>query len=139
MSEQLMDSALRGIVNAVYPVGARIEFETDTDPNTLYPWQTWTQRKGEFAYAYDDSHAIGTTGGEATHTLTTNEMPKHSHYIKLAAGGGYYIGSGNSIPSWNSTATTGYNDTSILGNSGDSQAHNNMPPYRAVAVWVRTA
>lgn len=178
MSEQLMDSALRGIVNAVYPVGARIEFETDTDPNTLYPWQTWVQRKGEFAYAYDDSHAIGTTGGEATHTLSASEMPSHSHIYSNATGvqghqltvnempkhthGIHWVGAtppqgGGSDKNFGVTqvavgnqqsGSTGGNGSHNHGlsksnanttNTGSGAAHNNMPPYRAVAVWVRTA
>lgn len=186
MSEQLMDSALRGIVNAVYPVGARIEFETDTDPNALYPWQTWVQRKGEFAYAYDDSHAIGTTGGEATHTLSASEMPSHSHIYSNATGvQGHqltvnempshthnypntplvhvsynvqgYVVNGGANQRWigadgsnggNHTAASGGNGSHNHGlskananttSTGSGAAHNNMPPYRAVAVWVRTA
>lgn len=178
MSEQLMDSALRGIVNAVYPVGARIEFETDTDPNTLYPWQTWVQRKGEFAYAYDDSHAIGTTGGEATHTLSASEMPSHSHVYSNATGVQGHKLTVNEMPShthgihWvGATSPQGGGSDSAFGvtqvavgnqqsgsaggngshnhglskananttNTGSGAAHNNMPPYRAVAVWVRTA
>lgn len=178
MSEQLMDSALRGIVNAVYPVGARIEFETDTDPNTLYPWQTWVQRKGEFAYAYDDSHAIGTTGGEATHTLSASEMPSHSHIYSNATGVQGHVLTWNEMPShthgihWvGATPPQGGGSDQNFGvaqvavgnqqsgsaggnwshnhglsksnanttNTGSGAAHNNMPPYRAVAVWVRTA
>lgn len=178
MSEQLIDSALRGIVNAVYPVGARIEFETDTDPNKLYPWQTWVQRKGEFAYAYDDSHAIGTTGGEATHTLSASEMPSHSHIYSNATGvqghaltwnempshthGIHWVGAtspqgGGSNPQFGvaqvalgnqQSGSAGSNWSHNHGlsksnanttNTGSGAAHNNMPPYRAVAVWVRTA
>lgn len=36
----------------------------------------------------------------------------------------------------------GYNDTALMGstgNAGGSQPHNNMPPYKAVYVWERTA
>lgn len=129
---------MKETIDLIYPVGRTII--CDHNPQDDYTWQKWEQDfKDVFPLGAGDTYAAGSTGGEAKHTLTTNEMPKHSHYIKLAAGGGYYIGSGNSIPSWNSTATTGYNDTSMLGNSGDSQAHNNMPPYKAVKFWTRTA
>ena len=31
------------LVNMVYPVGIRIWFDNEANPNVCWPWQTWTQ------------------------------------------------------------------------------------------------
>lgn len=36
---------------------------------------------GRVVLGVSQSHALGTTGGEATHTLTEQEMPAHSHTV----------------------------------------------------------
>lgn len=40
---------------------------------------TWEQIKDTFILAAGDTYKAGTTGGEATHILTTDEMPAHNH------------------------------------------------------------
>ena len=40
-----------------------------------------------FIVAAGGTYALGATGGEATHTLTVNEMPNHSHEIKKGVSG----------------------------------------------------
>ena len=83
-------------------------------------------------------NALGKTGGEENHTLTTAEMPSHSHplepriYTDLQAKNPNtqkYITPGNSGDRWLSTNTndgTGVLNTYFAGGGG---AHNNMPPY----------
>lgn len=97
----------------------------------FYGGTTWEKMEGVFLLGASDTYAAGSTGGEATHTLTVNEMPSHSHtYSKwnnlnqlIQAGGGYGINEGSYTTS----------------STGGSQPHNNMPPYRAVYIWERTA
>lgn len=36
---------------------------------------------GRVVLGVSQSHALGTTGGEATHTLTESELPAHSHVV----------------------------------------------------------
>ena len=115
---------------------------------------TWERIKDRFLLAAGDTYTSGSTGGEATHQLTTNEMPSHTHGWNLQLGG--YGG-------WPSKSMTGYvfkwsadtvynqsggTSTINVGNSnmnanngytGGSAAHNNMPPYLTVYVWKRTA
>ena len=79
----------------------------------------------------------GNVGGEATHKLTIDEMPKHNHAMNMALLAGNY--SGWNVVSqqggfwgsddWNTRAT----------NTGGDKPHNNMPPYLVVNMWKRTA
>jgi microcystin-dependent protein len=69
----------------------------------------------------------GGTGGESTHTLTTNEMPSHSHSIPAnPAGGGTTILVPTTLASGSTISTAA---------SGNGAAHENKPPYYDV-VWI---
>ena len=82
------------------------------------------------------SSDIGTEGGEATHTLTIDEMPKHRHeMIMRNTGTNYYE---NPYPPYTAVGATTNSSAGMLYSGGD-QPHNNMPPYLAVYVWKRTA
>lgn len=106
----------------------------NTNPSTLFGG-TWTQLENRFLLGAGSNYNVGTTGGEATHTLTINEMPSHAHSI-------------SQIYNHLSSATTTYH-RSIYANqaqqamgtdsTGGGQAHNNMPPYLVVYIWKRTA
>lgn len=79
------------------------------------------------------SYSAGATGGEATHTLTVNEMPSHQHGLSMDSGAGSSYG----IPV--STKATGGSYAGYMFNTGGSAAHNNMPPYLVVYMWKRIA
>lgn len=77
-------------------------------------------------------YALGDTGGEAKHTLTVNEMPKHDH-------GAVYTGnatSANKKYAWY-TATGDKIGYQIM-ESGSGAAHNNMQPYIALNYIIST-
>ena len=83
-------------------------------------------------------NALGKTGGEESNTLTTAQMPAHSHplnnriYADMATKSGNtqnFISPGQSGTRWISTSLndgTGVPNTDSVGGGG---AHNNMPPY----------
>ena len=81
-----------------------------------------------------DAVANGSTGGSATHKLTIDEMPAHTHEI----GSVYPFTAGGNLPflPYTNTATK-YNDWGTHTRGGD-KAHNNMPPYLVVYMWKRT-
>lgn len=124
MSEKIiMSEGVRAIIDAVYPVGKK-EFFGDNDPNDLYPWQTWERyAEGRFLLSSSDTYAAGSTGGEATHTLTADEIPARVSSVEKA---GYGLAD-----------STYFRDRVLVGFSGG--AHNNMPPYIADPCWIRTA
>lgn len=66
------------IVDLIYPVGSIYMSVNTTSPSVLFGG-VWEQIQGRFLLASDTNNPVGTTGGEATHTLTTAEMPSHTH------------------------------------------------------------
>jgi len=94
---------------------------------------TWERIQDTFLLAAGSTYAAGSTGGEATHTLTVDEMPSHSHNISV----GKDAASGNA--QWRPFSWGGGTGQSSTQPIGGGQAHNNMPPYLAVYVWKRTA
>jgi len=101
----------------------------------------------------DDYESIGDTGGEASHTLTEQEMPQHKHegntsnagahthsgtavgpYSGTPVGGGFDGGS-NEFRNRNiNINSAGSHSHSLnINNKGGSQAHENRPPYFTLA------
>lgn len=66
------------ILGLVYPVGSIYMSVNNVSPQTFIGG-TWTQIQNTFLLAAGSSYAAGSTGGEATHKLTTAEMPSHTH------------------------------------------------------------
>lgn len=120
------------IVDLIYPVGSIYLSVNSTSPATLFGG-TWVQLKDNFLLGAGDTYTNGATGGEATHTLTEQEMPAHTH-----AGQRHYQATSSSTgysSSWTSQKYTIEN----TGSKGGGQPHNNMPPYLVVYMWKRTA
>lgn len=119
----------------IHPVGSIYMSLDSRSPASIFGG-TWERIMNRFLFAAHDATGYpgGATGGEATHTLTTEEMPSHRHEIitiPLAAadqawnwGDGNLRGAGSNL--WSEYA-------------GGSQPHNNMPPYLCVYMWKRTA
>ena len=143
------------IFDLIYPVGSFYISAKSTNPAILFGG-TWEQIQGRFLLGRSSSYPVGSMGGEATHTLTTSEIPFHNHdigqegntsmvlptdvavddsshsqYVTTLQGGtsGWY----KSSVAWDGRIAT-RNQTSPYG-----QAHNNMPPYLSVYIWKRTA
>ena len=66
------------ILNAAYPIGAVYISVNSTSPATLFGG-TWERIQGRFLLGASGSYSAGSTGGEASHTLTAAEMPSHTH------------------------------------------------------------
>jgi len=70
---------------------------------------------------------LGETGGEKTHTLTTQEIPSHSHNIKWDNEGTSSPGSGAGVLVKAPTETTSYQYSTA--STGGGQPHNILQPY----------
>lgn len=124
------------ILSKVYPVGSIYMSVNSASPATLFGG-TWERIKDQFLLAAGDKYAAGKTGGEATHTLTENEIPAHRHSIWFPNAGGEQSAA-IGYPEAGSK-NTWYAEASKTAGAGGGAAHNNMPPYLSVYVWQRTA
>ena len=124
------------IVNAIYPIGSIYISTAAADPSTLFSGTQWEAIQDRFLLAAGSSYSAGSTGGEATHTLSLQEMPSHNHTFSSNSGKAVgYVGSDSGNLGGNSK-----NCVSVeMYNTGGGEAHNNMPPYLAVYMWKRTA
>ena len=66
------------ILDNSQPIGSIVIRTDNVNPSTIYGG-TWEQIKDTFLLACGNTYSNGATGGEATHTLTTQEMPTHNH------------------------------------------------------------
>ena len=140
------------VLDNVYPIGSIYMNVNSTNPGTLFGG-TWKQIQGKFLLGMSSSYPAGSQGGEASHTLTTEEMPSHGHNPANEAG--YYgfitnsqkaftvgdmgvqSGSGRYYPY--STVAFDISRNSLTGTTGGGNSHNNMPPYLSIYIWKRTA
>ena len=120
-----------------HPVGSIYQSTDPTNPSQLFGG-TWENIKDRFLLAAGDTYWAGSTGGEATHTLTVQEMPSHYHDM-----GHIYRYDNTSTSSQSQMTNTGDVYTTYTqqwtSEVGGNQPHNNMPPYLSVYTWRRTA
>lgn len=64
---------------AAHPVGSLYWTASTENPATTFGGGTWTQIKDKFILAAGDTYSNGATGGFATVTLTTTQIPSHNH------------------------------------------------------------
>ena len=158
-SAKAVFDAVDNIISYIYPVGSIYISVNSTNPSSLFGG-TWVQLKDTFllacgdTYSSDSSDVTTAQHGEATHTLTTNEMPSHTHtqdahshkqgnstVVYNSSGSQHLYGSGSgTVVSLNTNVGINTNNaTATNQNTGGGQAHNNMPPYMSVYMWKRTA
>ena len=119
-----------------YPVGAVYISNNSTSPASLFGG-SWTPVDNVFPRFSAFSEGIR-NGGSNTHTLTTNEMPSHTHGLSTSV----YLND-NSVSNsgahstWWNTKRSGTRVTASA--SGGGGAHNNVPYYRTFYAWIRTA
>ena len=130
-------------INAlVYPVGSIYTTVSATAPATLLGMGTWAAfGAGRVPVGIDASQtefdASEETGGAKTHTLTTAELPAHTHSYTIKD----VDDSGSHQQISDSVGTQGLNNPTVLASSstGSGSAHNNLQPYIVVYMWKRTA
>ena len=132
-NEKSLEINGKTVFDMVYPVGSVYVSVNSTSPATLFGG-TWVQIKDKFLLSAGDTYKAGATGGEATHVLTVDEMPRHNHSID------HLNASGSTTPYMTVQAQEkkGYGGNVQTFFTGGGQAHNNMPPYIVVYIWQRT-
>lgn len=125
------------LVDLFYPIGSIYMSTNQTDdPQSRFSGTYWLPIYDRFLLAAGSTYKAGSTGGEATHTLTQDEMPKHNHAIYYPNGGAPEEGAALGFPEAGSKKTW-WAVACMTAQTGDSAAHNNMPPYLAVYMWRR--
>lgn len=166
VNKQYVDQQINAIVFNIldaYPVGSIYQTTNNSfNPNTAWGG-VWNKIEGVFLLGSNTAHPIGQTGGSETVTLTTSQIPSHSHSIGTAqritgyfqafrgnagqvAGGAFtstHVATGGIQGGgyqetdrfdFDSSRSTGSGNT---GSQGSGQSHNNMPPYKSVNIWER--
>ena len=125
----------------IYPVGAIYISVDAANPATFLGFGTWAAfGAGRVMVGYNaadaDFDAAEKTGGAKTHTLTTAEMPAHTHveYNNSATTGGL-AGWAARDTSTSTPVATGYS----TGSAGGDGAHSILNPFIVVHAWKRTA
>lgn len=117
-----------------YEVGDVLTTRNAADPATRWPGTSWQRITDRFILGAGGSYSVGATGGEASHTLTVNEMPSHNHPSGVSSTSALSGTSGSTTAQCFFDRNYGY-----TAYTGGSAAHNNMPPYIALYFWERTA
>jgi hypothetical protein len=145
------------LIDMLYPVGS-VYISTDSvNPGDKFGGTWAAYGSGRTLVGVNTSdvefNAVGKTGGAKTHTLTTAEMPSHTH-TQNAHNHTWSLGANvvaNAIGTTSSGFVAGYNSgkgglgptsiqpsTATNQNTGGGGAHNNLQPYITVYMWQRT-
>lgn len=91
--------------------------------------------RSRFVLGAGSSYSVGATGGEETHKLTINEMPKHNHAVNDLT----KLSNAHSVQSIApyTMAESWTNNTTLIKYAGGDAAHNNMPPYYALCYIMK--
>jgi len=93
--------------------------------------------RNRFVVGAGDEYSENDTGGEDSVTLTENEIPSHNHGIparSIANASG--SGDANRLARANDSSGTAYT-FSNMNDAGGDQAHENRPPYFALAYIMK--
>ena len=149
-------------VQAAYPVGSiYMNASNATNPATLLGFGTWSALgAGQMLLGNGGGYTAGQTGGSATTTLSTANLPAHNHsatstvtdpghfhntYLPFRTDNQAYSGGGQGFFGQGSanyqtdTKTTGITVSTSTANTGSGTAVTTISPYLVVYMWQRTA
>ena len=148
---------------AMYPVGSIYFSVNDTNPTNYFggTWELWGA--GRVPVGVDatqsDFNSVEKTGGANTVTLTSTQIPSHTHTISSSGDHthtytGFIQNATSSSTTYTSIAHKRYESdgtstpasmnssgahTHTVANTGGSGSHNNLQPYITCYMWKRTA
>lgn len=155
---EAVDIIVQNLLDKTYPVGSIYISVNDTSPSELFggTWEAVAQGRTLVGVGYNVANTTdywgacgantvnfpaGEMGGEMTHKLTTNEIPKHTHAFSssVSAIGGNANNKTGTTKSGADQYTINGRAFNPVGNTGGDGRHNNVQPYLAVYMWKRTA
>lgn len=137
------------------PVGFVWKSASPISPAAIFAGTTWSQLKDRAIIAAGGSYANGSTGGRASVTLTTKEMPAHNHRGSTSSAGAHThtakvciaVSYSEGVMTWgyihigNATRTTssaGAHSHSVsIRNTGNGKAFSILNPYIVRYMWER--
>jgi microcystin-dependent protein len=162
-----LKAAIDAAMQLIFPVGSIYTSYTNAaNPSTLLGFGTWTAIQGRMLVGNDGStFGAGGSGGSQTHTISSGEMPNHSHSFSGGTSGASNDhshnvgrdtdgGSGTSRFTVHSAGVSGaqavsptsgisadhsHSFSGTTGAAGSGSAMNIMNPYLVVYLWRRTA
>lgn len=145
---QSLTEKINALVQKLHPVGSWYFSTVATNPVDIFGFGTWQLITDRFLVGAGNSYFSGTMGGEAVHTLTAAELPTHQHNVLSGTLGGnngnykFMLSSQSMYGTYDGQYGVITDDRFITAASSvycGNQPHNNMPPYYAIYMWVRTA
>lgn len=118
--------------------GGKADLSTPEKVAAYYGFGTWEPYgSGRMLLGVSDSHAVESTGGEETHTLTQSELPKivgqfyrpPIRYSEESSNRSVFYGKSDQGPAIKQQ----------IDNPSGGNAYNTMPPYITVYRWRRIA
>ena len=155
------------LLDMIYPVGSIYMSVNSSNPGSLFGG-TWEKMPAgrvlipEGESSWGTTYTAGSQGGEATHTLTVDELPSHTHKITASSASagahthnwytGRYgeleysaacdaagAGTNRDKHVTQSAGAHSHTITATAANVGGGSAYQNMPPYLTVYMFKRTA
>ena len=137
------------------PVGFIWKSASPVCPASIFARTTWAQLKDRAIIAAGGRYANGSTGGRASVTLTTKEMPTHNHSGSTSSAGAHthtatvtiVDTSQTGVVTWGdnyvgnatlTTSTAGAHSHSVsIGNAGSGKSFSILNPYIVRYMWER--
>ena len=166
---KLLRDYISSIAGSVYPVGSIYMSVTNTNPSAYFggTWVAWGSGRVPVGVNASDANfsMVEKTGGASTVTLTTAQMPGHSHAkgtLAAESGGAHKHNLNLTKSGWGvdnasnkvivdsttytaltnkATASAGAHEHTISGSTaaaGSGNAHSNLQPYITCYMWKRT-
>ena len=155
------------MLKTIYPVGAIYLCAEPTSPAARFGG-TWEQIEDRFLLGAGSTYANGETGGAATVTLTTSQIPAHNHTAGTLTGSlnirgkddaGMYGSTSTAsgvftAKKWSTSAYVigresgtqsnvaygfAFSAKPTINSTGGGGSHDNMPPYLTVYMWKRVS
>ena len=116
----------KNIFDIIWPVGSIYLSVSSINPSAFFggTWIAWSQGRVPVGVASSGTfNSVEKTGGDETVTLTTSQIPGHTHGLARApAGSGYR-------ESYGYTTTANRDQTTQSDSAGGGGSHSNLQPY----------
>lgn len=166
---KLLKDYIQQFASVIYPVGSIYMSVSSTNPSTYFggTWVAWGAGRVPVGINTSDSNfsTVEKTGGASTVTLTTSQIPSHTHAkgtLATASAGAHTHSLNLTKTTWagssssrvvvdstdytamtnNTTASSGAHTHTISGSTaatGSGGSHSNLQPYIVCYMWKRTA